>query len=956
MKKTAVLLLVMGLSLQAIFAETDISGKWRQIAPGMAGSNRAIYADSKDPLKLWVTPDMGNDYVTLDGGKHWETTIDVNCVWTQRKTLSDECIVSDPKDNDIVLSLNKKDIYLSTDGSVTFDKINSYASGTEPNSVWYTAVAHPTEDGTWYLANGLDNKYTRKDTSPNVLTDIDQNASKVWKITNITEASRTISAIPNAGMENATAVFDLFCHPDVDTYPDMLFAATSTGFYRKNNANTNWVKLIDGCIKASCQWDGEVLTIYALKQVDYKVVNNVLKSEGGIYKTAKPETVAELSDWENKSGMLRVNISVLAINKSYYQGMLKTWFGYKNGEEKKIAVAKDFIQDFSEVLCDPTDANKAYLTIWGGDMLKTVVGGVWATKDGGKKWFVALRPEVGFSNDSYWISRQRGQTACNVDLQVMKLKYPDHMKYDRYGVRSAAITADGTLYASSTKGYYTVKYDAANDKWISVDNTQVGDVFYGHGNNDTGAFGVIPDKHNPGQMFLLQYEASAYKSVPQYHKDYPGIPGVYRIPALIDIGPTWAPGQPFMTPVTLASHPTNSGIFYTMSARTGDIAEISRNGETYTILGEPIEVPNTINVPEMKCIYWTDLTIASNATTMYAVAEIIDTDNMPMGQSRIYNPEPNKGIYKSTDKGKTWATANAGLPKTAGGRSGAAVKGTNSASIKTLTVDPLNENTMYVAAKRYRAPAGASGWVNGGLYMTKDAAAQWTKVAIPASIKSLWDVKIQSTNGSPKKIIIAGGGEGTVADWGEGGLWIADYKADANYIATDWEKVFTHPFVSHIAVNGKNESDIIVATRESSSNGKIDAGTFYTLDGGDNWTKLNAGRGSMRIGDLSFDSGDVNRVWCACEASGIYTALLRYTTTDIEENETASFEIYPNPAKDVLSIKSDDTFEDYAIYDVSGKTVAAGSIQNNNIQLGNLYQGIYFLMLDGIQMSRFIKQ
>ena len=76
-----------------------------------------------------------------------------------------------------------------------------------------------------------------------------------------------------------------------------------------------------------------------------------------------------------------------------------------------------------------------------------------------------------------------------------------------------------------------------------------------------------------------------------------------------------------------------------------------------------------------------------------------------------------------------------------------------------------------------------------------------------------------------------------------------------------------------------NENCILVATRETSSNGNEDAGTFYSLSGGglnykQSWKKFNEGRGSMMIGDISFDNGNANRVWCAVESSGVYTALL----------------------------------------------------------------------------------
>ncbi|WP_109832024.1 Ig-like domain-containing protein [Reichenbachiella versicolor] len=871
----------------------DVSGRWRQVAPGMAGSNRGIYADKVDPNKVWVSPDMGNDYLSTDGGKHWESIVPFDGVWTRRKGLSDDCVVSDAKDNKIVLSLRGKDIDISTNGGNTFTPISSYASGSEPNSVWYAATAHPSEAGTWYVANGLENQYLRTGVNKNPLNSIDTSKPKVWKISDITSGARTIVAIPNDGMDNQTAVFDIIAHPDATKYPDMLFAATSTGLYRKENGK-DWVQILDGCTKADYNWNGTTLTIYALKQIEYRVEGKEVISEGGVFKTTTPETASKASGWNDESDGLWMDFTKVTIKKHGFKNWVKIWFGYTKGEEEELNIPTRHLQEYTDIVCDPTDANKAYLSIWGGSIFRAMTSPVWATKDGGQTWFAAMRMGNGYEKDAYWATKQPGKNNQNTELGVADNKFPDFVMYDDRGVRSIAIGADGAVYVAAKKGYLTLKYDPKKDYWTDIDNTYHEGLFYGHGNADTGAFAVIPDIHHPNEMFLLQYEASLYKSTPHVHEDFPGIVGAKRVPALIDIGQTWAPGQPFYSPVTASNHPTDPDIFYTMSSRTGDIMKIFDNGTQMEILGEPIEVPNTINVPNMKCIYWSDLRVVGDGSVMYAIAEIIDTDNRPMGQVRIFNPEPQKGIYKSTNGGKTWKCLNSGLPKTAGGRNSSnQTVGTNSASVKTLIVDPSDDDILYAAVKRYRSPAGTSGWVNGGLYFSTNGSVSWSKATIPSGIKSLWDVQMHVVDGKAQQIYIAGGGEGSTADWGEGGVWVADYKANGSYTSTDWKKIFHHPFTSHIRTCPTDKNMMLVVTRETSSNGRKDAGTFYALSGGstnDNsgWVKFNTGRGSMMVGDISFDSGNPNRVWAACESSGIYTALIKPTKIgDIDRLEVS---------------------------------------------------------------------
>lgn len=55
--------------------------------------------------------------------------------------------------------------------------------------------------------------------------------------------------------------------------------------------------------------------------------------------------------------------------------------------------------------------------------------------------------------------------------------------------------------------------------------------------------------------------------------------------------------------------------------------------------------------------------------------------------------------------------------------------------------------------------------------------------------------------------------------------------------------------------------------------------------------------------------------------------------------------IGPNPAKDVLNIKSTVTLNAYSIYNVLGKEVLRGIINNNQIDISQLHKGIYILKI-----------
>jgi len=110
--------------------------------------------------------------------------------------------------------------------------------------------------------------------------------------------------------------------------------------------------------------------------------------------------------------------------------------------------------------------------------------------------------------------------------------------------------------------------------------------------------------------------------------------------------------------------------------------------------------------------------------------------------------------------------------------------------------------------------------------------------------------------------------------------------------------------------------------------------------------------GGARIarGKLYIMGGDTTSSALSC-LSGLQVADLTGTTVvtgiSIAEQE-ASFEVYPNPASDLLNLKNCPEGAEFTVYDINGKLLMQGKCEPQ-IRLTTLSKGIYTLRISGVQ-------
>jgi len=81
-------------------------------------------------------------------------------------------------------------------------------------------------------------------------------------------------------------------------------------------------------------------------------------------------------------------------------------------------------------------------------------------------------------------------------------------------------------------------------------------------------------------------------------------------------------------------------------------------------------------------------------------------------------------------------------------------------------------------------------------------------------------------------------------------------------------------------------------------------------------------------------------------------------TLSTDEFSTSSFTLYPNPAKDVINIKSNaqDEVSTVQVFNLLGKEVIQSEIKNNSLDVSSLSNGIYMLKINSVKGNSITKK
>jgi photosystem II stability/assembly factor-like uncharacterized protein len=193
-----------------------------------------------------------------------------------------------------------------------------------------------------------------------------------------------------------------------------------------------------------------------------------------------------------------------------------------------------------------------------------------------------------------------------------------------------------------------------------------------------------------------------------------------------------------------------------------------------------------------------------------------DPDTAYVGvQGQIAGPNPERGVYRTRDGGKTWEQVLKVSPET---------------GVSELVMDPNNPRILYAAMwNHHRKPWYVhSGGTDGGIYKTVDGGDTWTKLTggLPEMVGKI-GIDIPAVNSNRIYAIIE-------AHAGEGGLWVSD-DAGENWELVNETRVIQSRawYYNRVTADPGDENTLYI----------LNVPMVKSIDGGKTFTRMDTAHG-----------------------------------------------------------------------------------------------------------------
>ncbi|OON95101.1 MAG: hypothetical protein ATN31_01985 [Candidatus Epulonipiscioides saccharophilum] len=840
---------------------------WTQIGPGSQGGADSSIFHPTDPNWVYISQNMQNTYVSTDNMSSHDT-------WSP---ITDDDINGRPynigqvyqmdfsrQDENLGFAVSAFGLWKSTDKGLSWTR-TSLDIFQEPSRTALSAIEFdPNDDNIIYVGVGefWDN------IDPRTLKKQQKNTSKL-KVTGTIfksiDQGQTWKAY-TTGLPRESEIGQIFVDP---RNSNVVYVATSHGVYVSEDGGHSYESRNEGFETGilrdmDMHYDKETdqLTLYATEltiwsQVAAEEAGKMdIESKGGAY-ISKDGGFS----WQSiTSDSLYVDFSQFGDQSTltgaygFFKNMEK-WFNESTTKlQAKINLPEKILPNFREIEVDPTNPDRIYLLSCSRKEYSVGPEGVWMTEDGGQNWFISTRVgqygktgpgTYGPEEDVEYLQSLYAPPDVNLteaNVSVGGESAWSHMyalSYPQLAIQFLDVSPDGKTLITHVFKSRVASFDYGRT-WTQVDAVEIGEpgsgYWVGRGNSNIPGKFLLADPITQDMRFIVGETGiwEIVKDIDYSHLNTTNMPVAKLDPTNSVPCPTSA----------IAYDPIDGNKLYALVERLGHAGEFVKSedgGKSWQSVSNFLEQVAGVTADASTSIKAYTLIIDKNNTNnMYFAMPIsIINDTAESGENPV--AEYKRGVFKSTDAGKTWSLANNGLPF--------------SPNINAVAFNP--DNTIIYAA------AMKQGKNTGGLFMSKDGAESWSKILLPYGITAVNDVTISSSG----RIVISTG-EGSRLSAIDG-VWISDDEG------TTWEQIFKMPTVIETFLNPNNPERMIVNVDKNSAIDSINCGLYYTSDEGKTWEKINQGLGNPdKILEVMFDPIDPNVVWCASQTSGFYKGVI----------------------------------------------------------------------------------
>jgi photosystem II stability/assembly factor-like uncharacterized protein len=191
-----------------------------------------------------------------------------------------------------------------------------------------------------------------------------------------------------------------------------------------------------------------------------------------------------------------------------------------------------------------------------------------------------------------------------------------------------------------------------------------------------------------------------------------------------------------------------------------------------------------------------------------SITHILLDPSSPQSNRTLYACAFGRGVYKSTDSGRTWTEKNNGI---AGEQPFA------------WRISLSQDGSLYLVVSRRSEGKDRSASGAGALYRSTDKADHWQRMDLPAGVTGPTGLEVDPRN--PKRLYLtAWGQEGEDADW-NGGVFASDDGGQT------WQVIFTQSqHVYDLTIDSRNPDTLYITG--------FDAAAYRSTDRGAHWARI----------------------------------------------------------------------------------------------------------------------